>query len=419
MVGGITNSNPNVLLNTASNIGNEQVQGAGTPSQGVTNADLQGAPRNTGTASTHAFTMPAPKADAASLMLALSALQKNISDASMDSVTNSINGQKAEIDKLNAKRAEEVKKYFENMEKSIPPKKTGLFGLVFKFFKAVVMAPFVPKEETKAAFAELGEMAKNSVKDIIKDVLSVMAVVASIAIAVCTFGGGGPLAVATIALVIAASVASTAATMLSDPGIQDEILSGKSPEELAKSKKTMAIITYVLMGVSVACSIASVCTGYGAVKAVQQTQSALKDVIGAAKTAVETTASVAGKAANLQIIAEASIKFASTVHITSSAMNHGLKLLATIVNIGNAIYGGFVTGSNAIDARSAADAHATALDFAAESEKTMANIAQIEKELEVRMEILKELLAIQQKMLESTCSMLTKNTSGERAAASA
>ncbi len=364
------------VSNIASNSGVYQVDdtassttNTSTATNTATSSDLQGVSTSTfsGTManSSFAFTMAAPTMDAASIMLALSSIQKENTDETMESINTAIEAQRDEIQKLNEKRAEEIATYFENLAKSAQPEKTGLFGAIAKFFKAVVTAIKEP-EKAKEAFEELGAVLKNSFNEIAKDLLAVAAMVASVTLAVVTFGAAAPLAGVVLAAVIVGCVATTASMVMSDPGIISMALEGKSDEEKASIMKGLSIASFVCLGVSLVSSVVAACCG------------------------------------NPKGLADNIVK---------------LKAAATAISLVSSGYSSGVNISNAVDTKEATDAKATALEYAASADETLANIAEIEKELEIKIEVLKELLAAQQKIIESTATMLMNACEGSKTAA--
>ncbi|MFI3271118.1 MAG: hypothetical protein R3Y11_03300 [Pseudomonadota bacterium] len=359
-------------IGTNSNVyqaGGANSVGLGTGSSSATNSDLQGVSNSTVSPnmanSTFALTMAAPTMDAASIMLALSSIQKENTDEAMEAIGTAIEAQRDEIQKLNEKRAEEMVAYFDNLAKSAQPEKTGLFGAIVKFFQAVVTAIKEP-EKAKEAFEDLGALLKNSIKEIAKDVLAVAAMVASVALAIATFGAAAPLAGVVLAAVIVGCVATTASMIMSDPAIVSMAIEGKSDEEKASIMKALTITSFVCLGLSILSSVVAACCG---------NPSGLAD------------------------------------NITK------LKIAATAISSASNAYGGIVNIDNAVDTKEATDAKATALEYAASADETLANIAEIEKELEIKIEVLKELLASQQKMVESTATMLMNACEGNKTAA--
>ncbi len=325
-------------------------------------ADLAGvAALQTSGSSTYALTMQAPNIDASSMMLALSALQKMTIDSTYANVSSAIESQRVDILAFNEKRAKEMKAYFENMEKASRPKKAGFFGIIIKFFKTLFKSIAHPSE-AKELWSDFGKLLKNSIGNIIKDLLTLVIAAAAIAL---TGGGAAFVFVASIGF-----ICSVGSMIASDPAIIDLAMEGKTPEEQAKISKIFMGFSIAFMVVSAICSITC---AVGAYRAGSEAMSAAQKTI--------------------------------------DMVNRGISATKAIVLDG---VGGAV---QSVDSYYADRAKVAAMLNTANSEQGQAEIAEAEKLIDDKIKTLSDLLAIEQKIIESTASLLSNIASGNKAAA--
>lgn len=322
-------------------------------------ADLHGLP--TSYSGTPASTMSRPRIDGPSMMLALTRLQGQVTDQNVKTASDKIEGFKDDIKKLNAERAKQLEAHFNKLSEASRPQKCGLFGLIVRFFKTCIESIKHP-EKSKELWNDFGTLAKNSVLDIIKDVLAIAAAVAGAALA-CT-GVGTALGM----VLIAAAVCLVVSTALSDPEVVRTIVNCFPPEKQENARKVMGYVSLALTLLSVALSIAG--------------------GVGSAVSAAKAVTNVASKVVN-------------TVLQTTSG----------IVSGGTSIY-------TAVDGKKATDSRVEAEKSGAKSEKIAANILTVEENMATELNSVKSFMESYQKTIESTLRMLTSSASAQRAIAS-
>ncbi len=213
----------------------------GTKSGGATSGDIQGA----GQQSPAAFArpaLPAPLMSAAAMMIALTALQSKVLEQNIEFGEKTMDGLRKDIQDKAVKRAEQMKTYFQNMDKQSSTQRCGLFGAIIHFFKN--LAEGKPQEALDVLTHNIGSI----LKDVATLVVLAVSVIAAVAIAAATCGVGTG-----VVLLCAGAVAATLAGMvLADPGITDLVVN-LLPEDWR-------------MGVGIALAIAGlVCSVAGAI----------------------------------------------------------------------------------------------------------------------------------------------------------
>jgi len=123
---------------------------------GGTSGDVQGAP-GTNQSGGPRPTLPPPSMSPAAMMIALTALQSKMAEEGIKFGEKAMDGVRDDIKKNGAKKAEELKKYFENLERA-SSKKCGLFGLVAKLFKAIFTGDW---QGVKEAAKDVGSILKD------------------------------------------------------------------------------------------------------------------------------------------------------------------------------------------------------------------------------------------------------------------
>ena len=203
---------------------------------GSTSGDVQGA------GGTNQFggarpTLPAPSMSPTAMMIALTALQSKQAEEGIKFGEKAMDGVRKDIKESGAKKVEELKKYFDNLERA-SSKRCGFFGLVAKFFKALFTGDW---QGVKEAAKDIGS--------VLKDIVQIVAVVLAVA-AAAVMGGPGLMALAVVgaALVIAGMV-------MSDPGITEMIL-----EALPEDQRQAAAIALAVVGAILAIA-GSICSG--------------------------------------------------------------------------------------------------------------------------------------------------------------
>ena len=204
----------------------------------TTPGDVKGMPSKT-PPTTPRPALPAPTMSPTAMMIALTALQSKMAEEGIKFGEKTMDGVRDDIKKNGAKKIEELKKYFENMERS-SSKRCGFFGLIAKFFKAVFTGDW---QGVKDAAKDIGS--------ILKDVVQIVAAVLAVAVATVVTGGVGVLAVVGAALVIAGMI-------MSDPGITEMIL-----EALPEDQRQAAAIALAVVGAVLAIA-GSICSGKAA-----------------------------------------------------------------------------------------------------------------------------------------------------------
>lgn len=174
-----------------------------------------------------------PKLSAAAMMIALTALNSKISAEGVAFGESTMEGVRKDIKSNAAKRAEQLKTYFENMDKVSNKTKCGLFGAIAHFFKNLFSG------DIKGAFKCLTDNIGNILKDIAQIAAVVLGCVAGVAAAVATGGAAAPA----LALAISAAVLVIGGMAMSDPGITSLIV-----ESLPENAQQAVAVTLAVVG---------------------------------------------------------------------------------------------------------------------------------------------------------------------------
>jgi hypothetical protein len=200
---------------------------------------------------------PPAMSSAASMMVALMALNSKISAQQTNFSQKASESARTDIIRNGEKRAAEMKQYFDKMSqvKENSTQRCGLFGAIIHSIK-------------KACSGDLqgaGKIWTENIGNIAKDVASlamatVMTVVAVAALAASPFSVGATVALS--AVCFAAAGALVAGTVISDPGIQS-LITEALPDEPQWLKMGVSIgMSVVSIGLSIASTIAlTVITG--------------------------------------------------------------------------------------------------------------------------------------------------------------
>lgn len=339
-----------------------ETETTGTPSGKKTGApsgaDLGGA--TTKYAASPASTMPAPKIDAATMMLSLTALQGRITDQNLQTASTKIDGFKDDIKKLNEERLKQLEQHFNKLSEATRPKKCGLFGLIIRFFKTCIESIKHP-DKAKELWTDFGQLAKDSIVNIIKDVLAIAAAVAG---AVLTATGVGT---ALGAILIASAVCLVVSMALSDPEVIDTIVSALPQDKQESARKIMG---YVAMAFTIASVVLSIASGIGMVKA------------------------------------------------APGLINTMTKFVNTALQVASSVTSGATTIADGVDQKAVADSRADAQKAAAKGETIGADMLKVEENMSVELNTIKTLMESHQKTIESTFRMIMNTASAQRGMAS-
>lgn len=177
--------------------------------------------------------LPAPTMSAAAMMIALTALNSKIAEEGMSFAESSMEGVRKDIKESAVKRAEQLEKHFENLDKVSSKQKCGLFGAIANFFKKLFTG------DIKGAFQVIGDNIANIIKDIAQLVAVAVAIVAAVALTVGTAGAGA----GTIALAVAGAALVVGGMALTDPGVTQMIM-----ESLPESSQQAVAIALAVVG---------------------------------------------------------------------------------------------------------------------------------------------------------------------------
>ncbi|MDL2290694.1 hypothetical protein LJC09_01135 [Desulfovibrio sp. OttesenSCG-928-F20] len=179
--------------------------------------------------------LPKPAMSMAAMSLILQAMNAKMSEESIKFGESTLDGVRDDVKKNNAKRAEELKKYFENMEKGASGKKLGLLSAIGTFFKKLFSG------DVGGAFKTLGDNIGNILKDLGQIIGMVLAVVAAVALTAATGGAGAGV----LAAVIVGVVLMAGSMVLSDPMIMEAMLETLPEDQRQALSIALAVICAV------------------------------------------------------------------------------------------------------------------------------------------------------------------------------
>ncbi len=228
----MTQINPNYRnLSTGPTPETDQLSGQNGQTGG-TDGDVQGAGGKT-PPTTPRPALPTPSMSPTAMMIALTALNAKVLEQSIQFGEKSVDGVRKDIQDSADKRAEQLKKHFEQLDKVSSKKKCGFFGAIANFFKKLFTG------DIKGAFQVLADNIGSILKDLGQLIAVVLAVVAAAVLTVGTAGAGTGVLVAAI---VGASLV-VAGMVMSDPGIIDLIL-----ECLPEDRRQAASIALAVVG---------------------------------------------------------------------------------------------------------------------------------------------------------------------------
>ncbi len=202
-----------------------------------------GAPAPTG----QGPSLPPPQISSSAMMIALQALNSKISEATIEYGESVLEGTRKDLEQSNERRVKKLQEHFENLEKSIKSKKCGFFGAIFSIFKALVTFDF----------SEVGDLLKDSLGPILKDIGTLIGAALAIAVAavatVGTAGAAGPA----LGLAIAGAVLLVCSMVMSDPAITDAIISALPDDQKQAATLALMITSLIVSIVSSGLSLAA------------------------------------------------------------------------------------------------------------------------------------------------------------------
>jgi enamine deaminase RidA (YjgF/YER057c/UK114 family) len=156
-----------------------------------------------------------------------------------------MDGVRDDIQKNAQKKAQELKKYFDNLDRSTN-KRCGFFGLIVKCLKAMVTGDW------KSALEGLKDVG-SILKDVAQIAAVVLAVVAAAAVTVASGGTGAGL----LALAVVGAVLVISGMAMNDPGIMEMIMEALPEDQQQKAAIALAVVGAVLAlagGVMMGCA---------------------------------------------------------------------------------------------------------------------------------------------------------------------
>ncbi len=201
-------------------------------------------------ASSNRPTLPAPVLSPAAMMIALTSLSNKMLSEQIQVGENTLDTQRSDLQTKGRERLETLRKHFEKLDQGQQGKRTGLFGFIANFFKALFTFDFKALGEL-CTWENLGNVLKDIATLVVAAVL-----IAAAAAATAVSGGAGSVL---LGLAIAGTVMVVAGMVASDPGVIDMIAEAL-PED---SRNTFALamsITGMLVGI-IGSIMTSVATG--------------------------------------------------------------------------------------------------------------------------------------------------------------
>ena len=199
----------------------------------TTMGDVQGTPDKT-PPTTPRPTLPAPSMSPTAMMIALTALQSKMAEEGIKFGEKSMDGVRTDIKQNAEKRAEQLKKYFEDLDRSLS-KRCGFFGLIAKFFKAVFTGDW---KGVVDALKDVGSI----LKDIAQIVAVAVAIAAAAALTVASGGAGAGL----LAAAIVGAVLVIGGMAMTDPGIMEMIMEALPEDQRQAAAIALAVVGAVL-----------------------------------------------------------------------------------------------------------------------------------------------------------------------------
>lgn len=209
-----------------------------TQKGGATQSDLDSVPPGGGSTSGQGAALPAPSISPAAMMIALQSLNAKIAEATIKYGETVLDGTRKDLEHANEKRVKKLEEHFENLEKSAKNKKCGFFGAIFNIFKALI----------KFDFSEVGEIFKNSLGPILKDIGSLIGAALAIAVAAAATVGSAGAASPALGLAIAGAVLLVCSMVMSDPAVTEAIVNAL-PEDRRQAAALALMITSLVVGI--------------------------------------------------------------------------------------------------------------------------------------------------------------------------
>ena len=181
-------------------------------------------------------TLPPPTMSAAAMMIALTALNSKLSSESIAFGENTLDGMRKDLKDQAHKRAEQLKKHFDNLDKVHSKKKCGLFGAIANFFKKLFTG------DIGGAFKVLADNIGSILKDVMQIVALAVALAASVALAGVTAGAASPA----IAVVIAGAALVLSSMVLSDPAVMEAMINSLPEDKRQAAGIALAIVAAVI-----------------------------------------------------------------------------------------------------------------------------------------------------------------------------